>query len=144
MKKIIFSSVLFCVFGLNINAQKLFVGFNLAPQINVINFKKDTQSLPLHTMLWCDFASASLAVGYTVAGNNFVQAIVMPQWYVVNLINSAGKPNFIGVGYVIKVPETKEAIFFEVGSNYDRSLSTKSFNCTISAGIFITRRLKIF
>lgn len=161
MKKIFFI-LLFCVFGLTVNAQLVegiligreyhkpknmgpfYLGFNFAPQINVVDFKTASQGLPLHTLAWYDITpSTSIALGYTVAGNNFVQAFIQPNWYVVNLINTAGKPNFIGIGYTLTIPDTKEALFFEIGSNYDRSFSSKSFNCVISAGIFITRRLKI-
>lgn len=155
---------LFCVFGLNLNAQvyeegmligtqyhdhepknqKFFIGFNFAPQINVIDFKSASQGLPLHTLVWYDATpSTSLALGYTVNGSNLVQALILPDWYVVNLINTAGSANFIGIGYTLTIPDTKEALFFELGSNYDRRFSSKSFNCTISAGIFITRRFKI-
>lgn len=161
MKKICFF-VLFFVFGLNLSAQisegmligtqsheqknrKFFVGFNFAPQINVVDFKNVLQGLPLHTLAWYDVSSrTSIALGYTVAGSNFVQALIQPDWYIVNLINTSGNSNFIGLGYTLLISDTKEALFFEIGSNYDRNFSKKSFNCVISAGIFITRRLKIF
>ena len=136
--------LLFCVFGLTLSAQKIFAGFNFAPQINVVDFKTVSQGLPLHTLAWSDVSpSTSIALGYTVAGNNFVQAYIRPDWYVVNLINTAGQSNFLGIGYTLPIPETKEVLFLEIGSNYDRKFSKKSFNCVISAGIFITRRVKI-
>ena len=142
--------ILLCAFGFSLNAQvadgilvgekhhepkkqKFYLGFNFAPQLNVVDFKTVSQGLPLHTLAWYDVSSrTSIALGYTVAGSNFIQALIQPDWYLVNTINTAGNSNFIGIGYTLLIPDTKEALFIELGSNYDRSLLTKSLNCVIS------------
>ncbi len=138
MKNICFL-FLFCAFGLNLSAQKLSIGINLAPQIYTVDFKKPKQFNPVHTLVWYQISEKiTIAGGYTVLTDNLVNAFIYENWYAVHLVNTAGESNFLGIGHTFPVPKTQAALFLELGTLYERKMQV-----VLSAGVFIPFKKKI-
>lgn len=131
--------ILLCVFALSLNAQKLSIGVNLAPQVYTMDFKKPAQISPVHTLVWYQISEKfTVAGGYTVIADNIVTAGIYGDLYLVHLVNTAGNSNFLGLGYTFPVPKTQAALFLELGTLYERKMKI-----VLSAGVFIPFKIGI-
>ncbi len=162
MKNIIF--LLFCVFGLTTNAQlvegmligreyhkpkktgSVYLGFNLAPQVYTVDFKKPQQTIPVHALVWYEInENVTIAGGYTVLNDNIVTAVIVKNHYFVFLHETTGKVtnglayrNFLAIGHTFPVPKTQASLFLEFGMYAENPIKT-----ILSAGVFIPFKIQL-
>lgn len=143
MKNLVFAlSFLFLV---NLQGQKISVGFVMAPQITSSDFKEIKQINPLHLMLtYSKDSNQDFNLGYTVIFKNIALNYRYKNYYVVNLINIDNQPHFFGLGITIPISKFNPAVLFiEPGTLYSFEKKNK-FPLILSAGIFIPFKKLIY